>query len=60
VSSHRQEAFQQLPETTTTLKRCDLSEKEIKDYEKANNTIIVSDVTGYPVIVLLETKCRKQ
>lgn len=49
-----------IKEKIMEIERCDLSEKEIKDYEKANNKIDITHIVDHDAIILLECKCKKQ
>jgi hypothetical protein len=46
--------------TTTTLERCEVTQKEIKDYERANNTITPVNINGQIGITCLTCKCTKK
>lgn len=46
--------------TTTSLERCEVTQKEIKDYEKSNNTITTVNINDQIGIVILTCKCTKK
>ncbi|MGA1976609.1 MAG: hypothetical protein ABSG89_02000 [Bacteroidales bacterium] len=51
----------EISSATTTLERCEATEKEIKDYEKANNTVTAINENSFNVgIKILSCKCTKE